>query len=117
MPRSLTLNSAAIACRPPFLVCRSLAAALHQERHARWCESYQKAAPELDKLSAEFIQVYQDYTTRLIDLFQRMQQFDARARHINSVASDIEGEHHRLPTVEWHPGAHAPTVEHPVRRS
>jgi hypothetical protein len=79
-----------------------LSEALDGERHARWLVSYQRAEVELEALAKEFADVYLTVSTQLVDLFSRMRQFDHRSAGINSMASDIAGEHRRLPHVERH---------------
>jgi hypothetical protein len=74
--------------------------ALADERHERALVDYRRVEAQRDALVKEFDETYPQHYTALLDLFVAMAACDRECQRINSMMSEIAGEHRRLKSVE-----------------
>src|SRR5262249_61715027 len=80
-----------------------LAEILQQERRERWSARFERQSAACAALAKEFADSYRSIAKQLVELLQRIESCDRESDPINSDASDLDGEHRRLPTRELMP--------------
>src|SRR5262249_61629063 len=69
----------------------------------RWSARFERQSAACAALAKEFADSYRSIAKQLVELLQRIESCDRESDPINSDASDLDGEHRRLPTRELMP--------------
>src|SRR5262249_39579034 len=66
----------------------------------RWSARFERQSAACAALAKEFADSYRSIAKQLVELLQRIESCDRESAAINSDASELDGEHRRLPKVE-----------------